>query len=179
MLESLTGFVVVGVAILVGWILGRIDLLGEHARPVLARLTFFVLSPFLLWRVVLVSGLFASVVLLVFFGTLGRGEDLPTARTMVVNTIVVIEIFYLFSVRYIHGTSLTFRGVLGTPAVLIAVALVVVAQFAFTYLPFMQALFATEAVSLPDGMLIVGIGVALLIVVELEKRLAAAVSGRA
>jgi malonate transporter len=50
-LESLTGFVVVGVAILVGWILGRINLLGEHARPVLARLTFFVLSPFLLFVV--------------------------------------------------------------------------------------------------------------------------------
>lgn len=51
MLESLTGFVVVGLAILVGWILGRIDLLGEHARPVLSRLTFFVLSPFLLFVV--------------------------------------------------------------------------------------------------------------------------------
>lgn len=51
MTETLTGFVVVGVAILVGWIIGRIDLLGEHARPVLSRLTFFVLSPFLLFVV--------------------------------------------------------------------------------------------------------------------------------
>ena len=51
MIDTLTGFVVVGVAILVGWILGRIDLLGEHARPVLTRLTFFVLSPFLLFVV--------------------------------------------------------------------------------------------------------------------------------
>lgn len=51
MLESLTGFVVVGVAIVVGWVIGRIDLLGEHGRPVLARLTFFVLSPFLLFVV--------------------------------------------------------------------------------------------------------------------------------
>src|SRR5688500_9152438 len=51
MLESMIGFVVVGVAILVGWIIGRTDLLGEHARPVLARLTFFVLSPFLLFVV--------------------------------------------------------------------------------------------------------------------------------
>src|SRR5918995_1368914 len=51
MLESLTGFVVVGLAILVGYVIGRIDLLGEHARPVLARLTFFVLSPFLLFVV--------------------------------------------------------------------------------------------------------------------------------
>lgn len=51
MLSALTGFVVVGVAILIGYILGRINLLGEHARPVLARLTFFVLSPFLLFVV--------------------------------------------------------------------------------------------------------------------------------
>ena len=51
MLETLTGFVVVGVAILVGYVLARIDLLGEHARPVLSRLVFFVLSPFLLFTV--------------------------------------------------------------------------------------------------------------------------------
>jgi len=51
MLDTLTGFVVVGVAIVVGWILGRIDLLGPHARHVLSRLTFFVLSPFLLFVV--------------------------------------------------------------------------------------------------------------------------------
>jgi predicted permease len=50
-LEALTGFVVVGVAILIGWIIGRIDLLGEHAKPVLSRLIFFVLSPFLLFVV--------------------------------------------------------------------------------------------------------------------------------
>ena len=93
---------------------------------------------------------------------------------MVVNTIVVMEIFYLFSVRYIHGTSLTWQGVLGTPAVLIALVAVIAAQFAFTYVPFMQALFKTEPIALLDGALIVGIGVALLLVVEIEKRLAAA-----
>jgi len=51
MLETLTGFVVVGVAIALGYVLGRIDLLGPHARHVLGRLTFFVLSPFLLFVV--------------------------------------------------------------------------------------------------------------------------------
>lgn len=51
MLETLTGFTVVGVAIAVGWIIGRIDLLGPHARHVLGRLIFFVLSPFLLFTV--------------------------------------------------------------------------------------------------------------------------------
>lgn len=51
MLQTLTGFAVVGVAIAVGYVIGRIDLLGPHARQVLSRLTFFVLSPFLLFVV--------------------------------------------------------------------------------------------------------------------------------
>ncbi|MGM7699628.1 AEC family transporter [Microbacterium sp. A84] len=51
MLDTLTGFVVVGLAIAVGYLIGRIDLLGPHARHVLGRLTFFVLSPFLLFTV--------------------------------------------------------------------------------------------------------------------------------
>lgn len=51
MIEAVTGFAVVGVAILVGWIIGRTDLLGEHGPRVLSRLTFFVLSPFLLFVV--------------------------------------------------------------------------------------------------------------------------------
>lgn len=51
MLDALTGFVVVGLAIVVGYVLGRIDLLGPHARQVLSRLTFYVLSPFLLFTV--------------------------------------------------------------------------------------------------------------------------------
>jgi len=50
-LETLTGFAVVGVAIALGYVIGRIDLLGPHARHVLGRLTFFVLSPFLLFVV--------------------------------------------------------------------------------------------------------------------------------
>jgi malonate transporter len=50
-LDTLTGFAVVGLAIAVGYVIGRIDLLGSGARHVLGRLTFFVLSPFLLFTV--------------------------------------------------------------------------------------------------------------------------------
>jgi len=105
---------------------------------------------------------------------MGRGLPLETARTMVVNTLVVMEIFYLFSVRFVHGTSLTWRGVLGTPAVLIGISIVIVAQFAFTYLPLLQAVFGTRPVAFLDGLAVVGVGVALLLVVEIEKRIAAA-----
>ena len=128
------------------------------------------LSPFLAWRIVFVSLLFVVCALSVFFYALGRGLDLETARTMVVNMIVVLEIFYLFSVRYLHMTSFTWRGALGTKPVLLAIAVVVAAQFAFTYAPFMQNLFASRPISIPDGLLIVAVGVLAMVVLELEKR---------
>ena len=65
-----------------------------------------------------------------------RGRRLDYARTLVVNLIVVMEIFYLFSVRYLHLTALTWTGVLGTRAVLVGVAVAVTLQLAFTYAPF-------------------------------------------
>jgi magnesium-transporting ATPase (P-type) len=129
------------------------------------------LSGFLLWRVALVSLLFMAGVFAVFFYALERGLSLEAARTMVVNTLVAMEIFYLFSVRYVHGPSITWRGIFGTPAVLIGVALVVAMQFAFTYVPAMQRVFGTAPIGLLDGLLIVGVGVALLLLVEIEKRI--------
>jgi len=47
----LVGFAIIGTIILVGYIVGRTNVLGEHPRYVLARLVFFVLSPCLLFTV--------------------------------------------------------------------------------------------------------------------------------
>ncbi|WP_072395612.1 cation-transporting P-type ATPase [Hyphomicrobium sp. CS1GBMeth3] len=129
------------------------------------------LTPFLVWRVVFVSLIFVACALGIFFYALGRGLSLDLARTMVVNTIVVLEIFYLFNVRYLHMTSITWRGALGTPPVFLAIGTVVIAQIAFTYAPIMHELFATEPVSFADGLLIVAVGVIAMIVLEAEKHL--------
>jgi len=126
----------------------------------------------LLWRIVFVSLLFVIGTFGVFFWAEARGLPIETARTMVVNTLVMMEIFYLFSVRFVHGTSLTLRGVLGTRAVLIGVGIVVAGQFLFTYAPFMQSIFETRPVSITDGLAVIAVGVALLFAVEVEKRVA-------
>ena len=131
------------------------------------------LSGRLLWRILFVSALMVLGTFGIYAWAISRGLPLETARTMVVNALVVMEIFYLFSVRYVHGASLTWQGVLGTPAVLIGVATVVLAQFAFTYAPLMQAVFESRPVSLMDGIAVVAVGVALLMIVEIEKRVAA------
>lgn len=126
-------------------------------------------SPFMLWRIVLVSLLFCAGAFGIFGWAQARGHDVATARTMVVNMFCVMEIFYLFSVRYLHGSSFSLHGLRGTPAVLWAVLAVVLAQLAFTYLPWMHLVFDSRPVPLFEGLVIVLVGVALLLVLETEK----------
>jgi magnesium-transporting ATPase (P-type) len=97
------------------------------------------------------------------------GHSIEAARTLVVNTIVVMEIFYLFSVRYLQSPSLTLQGLVGTRAVLIGIGAVALAQLAFTYLPFMNRAFATEPFGILEGAVVIGLGVGLFAVLELEK----------
>jgi calcium-translocating P-type ATPase len=141
------------------------DVMRRPPRPTGAAL----LSPFLVWRIAFVSLLFVLGSFGIFAWALWRGFDVDTARTMVVNTLVVMEIFYLFNVRYMHMRSISWRGALGTPIVLAAIVAVVVAQLAFTYAPFMHTLFASRPVPLLDGLLIVAIGVAVMLILEVEK----------
>ncbi|WP_261163950.1 AEC family transporter [Microbacterium sp. Marseille-Q6965] len=64
MTAVLTGYAVVGLAIVIGYIVGRTGILGAQGRYVLSRLTFFVLSPFLLFVVLAdadVTVLFSSL----------------------------------------------------------------------------------------------------------------------
>lgn len=130
------------------------------------------LSKYLVWRTVFVSIVFLFGVFGVFKWALWQGETIETARTMTVNTLVLLEIFYLFSSRYIHGPSLTWEGIHGTRPVLIAVGLVAILQLGFTYLPFMQFLFHTESLPLSYGIGIGIIGVFGFIIVESEKLIA-------
>jgi magnesium-transporting ATPase (P-type) len=100
------------------------------------------------------------------------------ARTIAVNTLIAMEIFYLFAVRYMHGASITLRGVLGTPAVLIAITAVAILQLVFTYAPFMEAFFGTRPLSLQQLAQIALVGVVVLGVLELEKLAVRAVANR-
>ncbi len=125
----------------------------------------------LLWHIVLVAVLFLSGVYGIHAYAIDRGYSIELARTLAVNTLVVMEIFHLFFIRNFYNTSLTWKAVRGTKAVWIVVAIVTAAQFAMTYLPPLQSVFATESVPLLDGLLVVAIGVALFAIIETEKQI--------
>jgi magnesium-transporting ATPase (P-type) len=95
------------------------------------------LSGALVWHIVLVSLLFLCGVFGIYAYAIDRGYSIELARTIAVNTLVVMEIFHLFFIRNIYGTSLTWKAVRGTKVVWLTVIIVTVAQFAITYLPFL------------------------------------------
>ncbi|WP_150301818.1 cation-translocating P-type ATPase [Pseudomonas profundi] len=129
------------------------------------------LNSFLVWRIVLVSLLFLAGIFASFQWAVQTGYSTEIARTLAVNTLVAMEVFYLFAVRYLDSPSITLRGMLGTPAVWIVVLLVTALQMLFTYAGFMHTLFESAVLSLPLLLIPVAAGVAVLAVLELEKRM--------
>jgi magnesium-transporting ATPase (P-type) len=125
----------------------------------------------LAWHIILVATLFLGGVFGMYAYAVDRGYSVDLARTIALNTLVVMEIFHLFFIRNMYATSLTWKAVRGTRVVWLTVTCVVLAQFAITYLPPLQNVFATVAIPLWDGFLIVGIGVVLFAIIEAEKQL--------
>ncbi len=124
-----------------------------------------------IWRIALVSLLFTAGVFGQFQLALWQGVDVETARTMTVNTLIVMEVAYLFSVRYTYTTSLTLKGALGTPAVLFSISAVSVFQLLFTYLPWLNMAFETRPLDVGQGAQVLAFGVLVMLLLELEKLL--------
>jgi magnesium-transporting ATPase (P-type) len=143
---------------------------GTMSRPPRPR-DAPLLSAELVWQVILIAGLFVAATFGIFYYATEQGHSLAMAQTMAMNTVVVLEIFNLFFIRNMHGTSLTWDAVKGTKVVWAVVIAVTVAQFAVTYLPPLQAILGTEAVPFGYGVLIVGIGVVFFAIVEIEKQI--------
>ncbi len=125
----------------------------------------------LVWHIVLVSTLFLCGIFGMYTYAIDQGYSMELARSIYVNTLVVMEIFHLFFIRNIYSTSLTWKMVRGTPAIWMVVTIIIVAQFAFTYLPVLQGIFGTESISFHDGLIIVGVGIALFTIIETEKQI--------
>jgi magnesium-transporting ATPase (P-type) len=125
----------------------------------------------LVWYILLVSILCVCGVYGIYSYAIDREYSIELARTLAVNTLVVMEIFTLFFIRNIYGTSLTWKAVRGTKMVWMSVIAVTAAQFSITYLPPLQAIFATAAMSFLDCLLVISIGVVLFAVLETEKQI--------
>jgi Ca2+-transporting ATPase len=110
-----------------------------------------------LGRRIITSGTVIAVLTLAVFGlTYYDGHNLDVARTMGFNTLVFLQLFYVFSCRSEH---LTIReiGVLSNPHLIWAVLISTVLQMGVNYLPFLQTVFHTVPLSLHQWLIIIGV----------------------
>jgi len=128
------------------------------------------LSGFLLWRIPFVA-------VLLWIGTFGHfvwmeevvGSSSELARTVAINTLVAGQAFYLLNLRLIYQPVLRGGAIFHSRAMWLAIGILVVLQLAFTYAPVMNALFGTTAIGWDDWARILLFGMAVFVIVELEK----------
>ena len=129
------------------------------------------LSGALMWHIILVAGLFLAGVFSIYEYAILQGYSENLARTITMNTLVVLEIFHLFFIRNMYGSSLTWKAMCGTHVIWISVIAVTIGQFAITYVPWFQSVFETEAIGLFDGLLIIVVGIIMFSIIEIEKQI--------
>lgn len=145
---------------------GEPDLMERAPRDPQAPL----LDAFLFWRVVFVSMLLLVGVYGMFFWLLEvEGASQEVARSGAVNLLVMGSAAYLLNSRYLFQSSLSLRGIFGSRPALIAIALVILFQLAWTYTGPMQVLFGSAALDAWHWLVIVSAAIAIFLLVEAEK----------
>ena len=132
-----------------------------------------IVNGFMVWRILFVGVLLVAGTLGHYTIMLDAGTSREMASTAAINALVVGQVFYLFNSRFILEPSWTLSGFTGNRAVLISVAILALLQVAFTYLPQMQYIFQTEPLPAGSWVTIFAFGIALFILVEIEKAIVA------
>ncbi len=127
------------------------------------------LSGFLVWRISFVSLLFVVGVYGMFLWTQSQGASIEQSRTYAVNTLVVMEVFYLFNVRCLNSASWSIKRWFTSSVVFISIGMVILLQLIFTYAPFMNTLFESTPIGLRHGTEIIAVGIVMYLILELEK----------
>ncbi len=127
------------------------------------------LSRFLAWRIVFVSLILVTGTYGLFVWERTNGAGIEEARTVAVNTLVLFEIFYLFSARFLHASAFSPGGLTGNRYLPYAIGALLALQLAFTYLPPMQALFHTRPFPPERWLAIVAVASSVFFLVELER----------
>ncbi len=127
-----------------------------------------ILTGVLIQRIILVSVLMLVGVFALFLLKKQAGADLAEARTVAVNLIVMIELFYLFNCRSLRH-SMRSLGLFSNPWVIGGSAAMIGLQLLFTYNPWMNTLFHSAPLPIEDWAVIVAVSVAVSLVVGAEK----------
>jgi len=136
-----------------------------------------ILTPILLQRIALVSGMILLGSFALFVWEQTRGATIEESRTVAVNAIIMIELFYLLNSRSLSRSMLNV-GVFSNKWIFVGFAIMIGLQIAYTYAPPMNALFKSAPISPEAWGLIIAFAGVTFFIVEAEKWLRRRFSAR-
>jgi Ca2+-transporting ATPase len=149
------------------------DIMIRRPRPPDAPiLTRVLMSRVLLVGVLILIGAFGLYEL-----ELRLGASQAVARTVAVNAVVALEIFYLLNCRSLTRSMFQI-GVFSNRWVVVGVAAMIALQLLFTYAPFMNRVLSSAPLNLTQWGHILTVGLAGYGIVEIEKALRRRAAGR-
>jgi Ca2+-transporting ATPase len=140
------------------------DLMGRKPRNPQAP----ILSSVLIWRIVLVSIIILAGAFGLFEYELSRGASLEEARTVAVNVVIFVGIFYLFNARSLTRSPFQL-GFFSNPWAIGSAILMALIQLVYTYAPFMNKLFSSAPIPPALWLDVLAVGLAAFIFIEVEK----------
>jgi cation-transporting P-type ATPase F len=124
-----------------------------------------ILSRALIERILLVGVILLASAFGLFEFAVQSGISDAEARTLAVNTFMSVQIFYLFNARTL--TRSLFRvNPFSNPVILLGIAVTVVLQLLFTYLPLMNTAFSTAPFPAVYWVPVILVGIAGMLIVE-------------
>ena len=129
-----------------------------------------VMDGFAIWRVIFVGSMIAVSAFVLEAWLQPRGYSPEFIRTVLLQTLVTAQWFYMLNCRVADGFSLS-KGLLANRGIWIVSGVLLVLQLLIIYAPFMQMLFGTEALPFRYWVITFIIGFVMFLIVEVEKPL--------
>lgn len=127
-----------------------------------------VMDGYAIWRVVFVGLMIAISAFVLEAWLQPRGYSAEFIRTVLLQTLVTAQWFYMLNCRVNDGFSLS-KGLLANKGIWIVSGVLLALQLLIIYAPFMQMLFGTEALPFRYWVITLLIGFVMFLIVEAEK----------
>ncbi len=129
-------------------------------------------SPILTKDLIIQISIVSACILISVYGlfewALIEGKTINEARTISVNTIIMIEIFYLLNCRSL-SKSIFKIGFFSNRFIFFGIGIMILLQITFTYLPIMNEIFHSHPIEIDSWIKIIGVSLVTFLIIEIKK----------
>jgi magnesium-transporting ATPase (P-type) len=140
---------------------------GAMSRPPRPRKAAL-LNGYYIFRIVYVSLIIGFSSIYVAVNLTNQGYDHSVIQTIVLNTIVFAEVFYLYNCRSERDAALA-KGFFSNKVAFVVTGVLILLQLGLTYVPILHTAFGTASLDLEYWIIPIVVGLAVFIIVEIEK----------